>query len=76
MSVWLSPAELHRLTGKKRYTAQRRVLTERKIPFRCAASGEPLVRADWDRVDATGKPAHRQHRWDRLASVRNLPARS
>lgn len=74
--TWLSPDELHRLTGKKRYTAQCRVLTARKIPYKCAASGEPLVRSDWDKVDDRGKPAHRGHRWNMIGSVRNLPLRS
>lgn len=72
--TWLTPAELHRLTGKKRYKAQCKVLAERKIPFKPSAKGEPLVRSDWDQVDAKGKPA-RPHRWDMIASVRNLPLR-
>lgn len=73
---WLSADELRRLTGKVRYKAQCRALARRKIPFKPAANGEPLVRSDWDRpLDAREKAAHRHEgqRWDRIGSVRNLP---
>ena len=69
---WLSAEELYRLTGKIRFTAQRKVLTARKIPFKAASSGEPLVRRDWD-LDASGRPEQRKGpRWDKIGSVRNL----
>jgi hypothetical protein len=69
--IFLSPAELKRLTGKVRYSAQRRALARLKIPYTQAATGEPLVRTD--ALDAAGKPAQRRgHRWDQIGSVRNL----
>ena len=71
MSAFLTPDDLHRLTGKRRYSAQRRALTALRIPFVEAATGEPLVRAD--ALDGAGKPRQgRGHRWDRIGSVRNL----
>jgi Domain of unknown function (DUF4224) len=72
MSAFLSPDELHRVTGKRRYSAQRRVLDQMKIAYRAAASGEPLVRADT--LDADGKPQPRaEPRWDKIgAPIRNL----
>lgn len=68
MSLFLSPDELHRMTGKRRYTAQCRALDRLGVRFVRAASGEPLVRAS--DLDATGKPAQRSagHRWDRIGS--------
>jgi hypothetical protein len=71
--VFLTRDELVRLTGRKRYSAQRRELDRRGIKYIPAASGEPLVR-DRD-LDAAGQPAHRPrspHRWDLIGSVRQL----
>ena len=45
MSAFLTPEELHHLTGKRRYSAQRRALLALRI-FVEAATGEPLVRVD------------------------------
>lgn len=71
MPVFLSPDDLHRLTGKRRHKAQSRALTALGIRFIVAATGEPLVRAA--DLDDTGKPAQRRgHRWDRIGSVRQL----
>lgn len=67
----LTAEELHRLTGKVRYTAQRKELDRLKVPYRRAASGEPLVRLS--ALDAEGKPKQPAgHRWDRIGSVRQL----
>lgn len=41
--MFLSAAELERLTGKKRFSAQRRVLDSLGVPYTTAATGEPLV---------------------------------
>ena len=41
---FLTAAELHRLTGAVRYSAQRRALDRRRIRYVPAESGEPLVR--------------------------------
>lgn len=65
--MFLTPDELQRLTGRVRYTAQRRVLDERRIRYVTAASGEPLVRPEW--LDAAGKPAKSPHRWDRIGGA-------
>ncbi len=69
--IFLSRAEVERLSGKRRFSAQRRALDALKIPYTRAATGEPLVRAD--ALDAKPKAGQRQgHRWDRIGSVRQL----
>lgn len=46
--MFLTPAELERLTGRRRFSAQRRELVRLAVPFIHAATGEPLVRrSDW-----------------------------
>lgn len=63
--VFLTPDELYRLTGKRRYTAQRKVLDRRKIRYIRAESGEPLVESV--SLDVKPVPArNREPRWDRL----------
>ena len=68
----LTRPELERLTGRVRYSAQRRALKRLRIPYTEAATGEPLVRAD--ALDGKAKPAQRPsgHRWERIGSIRNL----
>jgi hypothetical protein len=68
--MFLTPGDLERLTGRRRFSAQRRALNALGVPYLIAATGEPLVRAD--AIDATpaGKPTG--HRWDMIGSVRNL----
>lgn len=67
MSVFLSSEDLHRLTGKTRYTAQRRALDRLGIKYVKAATGEPLVRSD--QLDKQpGRPAYIGPRWDLIAS--------
>ena len=63
--MFLTPAELARLTGRTRYSAQRRALDRLGIRYLLAATGEPLVRqAD---LDGSGKAARNSGpRWDRL----------
>ena len=69
--LFLGPQEVHRLTGKRRFSAQRRALDALKIPYTQAATGEPLVKAE--SLDAKPKAGQRRgHRWDRIGSVRNL----
>lgn len=73
--MFLTPDDVQRLTGKKRFSAQRRVLDARKIRYTLGGKSgeEPLVRES--DLDADGKPAHRRgHRWDRIASIRQLKA--
>lgn len=66
--VFLPPADVQRITGKVRYTAQRRALDRLGIPYTLADGGEPLVRqAD---LDGKPKPArNRGPRWDLLNSA-------
>jgi hypothetical protein len=72
MSLFLTAADVARLTGKKRHKAQIRALTAKGYRYIVAATGEPLVRLD--SLDDEQKPAHRQrgHRWDRIGSVKTL----
>jgi hypothetical protein len=75
--TFLPAADVERLTGKKRWSAQCRALAEAGIRFRRAGAnkdGEPLVLVS--DLDAKGKPAQRGHRWDMIASVRNLHAQT
>ena len=75
--MFLSADDLHRLTGRKRFKAQRLALDRLGIRYVAASSGEPLVRAG--DLDAAGRPAHRQqpgHRWDRIGSIRQLKPRA
>lgn len=78
MSAWLTSDELRRLTGRTRYTAQRRELERRKVKYVASSSGEPLVRPD-DAFDGSAIKAqsprsarHTEPRWDRIGSVRQL----
>jgi hypothetical protein len=41
--TWLTPDELHELTGRQRYSAQCRALASMGVPFRPNAIGRPLV---------------------------------
>ena len=75
MSLFLEPAEVYRMTGKRRYSAQRRALDSLGVRYIVAKSGEPLVRAsDLDSdLDEAGKPKQsRGHRWDRIGNVRQM----
>ena len=66
--MFLDAAELKRLTGKVRYTAQRRALDALGVRYTKAATGEPLVR----QADLDGKAAaarNRGPRWDLLNSA-------
>jgi hypothetical protein len=63
--MFLIRADLHRLTGKQRFSAQRRALDRLGIRYTLAATGEPLVREE--SLDAGGTPRrNRGIRWDRL----------
>lgn len=63
--LFLTADELARLTGRVRYSAQRKALDGLGIRYVRAATGEPLVRAD--ALDEPAGPArNRSPRWDRL----------
>lgn len=63
--TWLPRESVERLTGKKRYSAQRRVLKGMGIPFDDAATGEPLVPLHYSTPQ--GKTVRRpQPRWENL----------
>lgn len=65
--MFLTAADLHRLTGRKRFTAQRRALDGLGIAYRVAATGEPLVRAE--SLDSAPKLARNGGpRWDRIGA--------
>lgn len=71
MSLFVSPDELYRMTGRRRYSAQRKALDSLGIRYIVAKSGEPLVRTS--DLDAAGKPKQsRGHRWDRIGTVRQI----
>lgn len=64
MSAFLSAEEVRRMTGKARYSAQRRALDRLHVPYHAAATGEPLVR--WDTLDEPPRKRRNGPRWDRL----------
>ena len=67
MSAFLSAEDVRRITGKKRYSAQRRVLDARHIRYTQAENGEPLVRES--DLDAKEGPArNRGPNWDRIGA--------
>lgn len=64
--MFLTAAEVQRLTGKVRFSAQRRVLDGLGIRYVLAATGEPMVRsADLD--DPGTKERNGEPHWDRIA---------
>jgi hypothetical protein len=63
--VFLTAEELRRLTGRKRFRAQREALDRLGIRYTVAATGEPLVLlAALD--EPSGKARNRRPRWDRM----------
>jgi hypothetical protein len=68
-TLFLSRADIARLTGKRRFSAQRRALDEMGVRYTIAATGEPLVReAALDRSGISGRNSNIP-RWDRLNNV-------
>ena len=64
--MFLTAADLLRLTGRRRYKAQRERLRAMGIRYVQAASGEPLVReADLDGGDKSARN-DAGPRWDRI----------
>lgn len=61
--MFLTRADVERLTGKKRFSAQRRALAELGIRYTTAATGEPLVRPE--ALDK--KTRSREPRWEMIA---------
>jgi len=65
--MFLTDAEVVRLTGRRRYAAQRRALDSLGIRYVRAATGEPLVRpADLDAPK--GKARNRGPKWERIGA--------
>lgn len=63
--MFLPRADVQRLTGKVKFSAQRRALDELGIRYTQAATGEPLVRPE--ALDGKGKAArNRGPRWELL----------
>lgn len=63
--IFLSRADVERITGKVKFSAMRRVLDALGIRYTLAGTGEPLVRSD--ALDATPKAArNRGPNWSRL----------
>jgi hypothetical protein len=65
MSLVFLPSEaVQRLTGRKRYKAQRKALDRLGIRYTQAATGEPLVRDE--ALDARPVRGRNAIRWDRV----------
>lgn len=62
--MFLTPDDVARLTGRKRFSAQRRALDALGIRYTRAATGEPLVRAD----ALEGGRKRREPRFDRMVA--------
>lgn len=65
--MFLPRADLIRLTGRKRFSAQRRALDALGIRYTLAATGEPLVREDQIASPGTGGK-QRGPNWSRIAA--------
>lgn len=59
-SIWLSEADVERLTGKKRWSTQCRILAAMDVPFRPNAVGRPLVEVAAVSTVTPAKPARRR----------------
>lgn len=64
--IWLTPDELHQLTGRKRWSAQARALASAQIPFRLNTQGRPLVERSAVITTTTKTAAPKAPRWERL----------
>jgi hypothetical protein len=64
MSAFLTAADVFRLTGRRRFKAQREALDRLGIRYTTSAKGEPLVRPD--ALDGAKRPARNRARWDRI----------
>lgn len=68
--IWLAPAAIETLTGRKRWTAQCRALATLGIPYRLSAQGRPLVEARAVLThDPTPPTPTKSPRWDRLRAA-------
>lgn len=64
--MFLTAADVERLTGKVRFSAQRRALDRLGVRYKVADTGEPLVLVD--ALDSPGTKARNVGpRWDRIA---------
>ena len=64
--MFLTRADVQRLTGRSRFAAQRRALDRLGYRYTIAATGEPLVRAE--ALDSSSAKPARGPRWDRLVA--------
>lgn len=64
--MFLTAAEVARITGRVRFAAQRRALDGLGIRYLTAATGEPLVRASDIGRESVG--SRRAPRWDRMTA--------
>lgn len=63
--MFLTAADIRRLTGRVRYSAQRRALDSLGVRYTKAATGEPLVR--FDALDSPpAKARNGGPHWDRI----------
>ena len=65
--MFLTSADVIRLTGKQRFSAQRRALDALGITYTVALTGEPLVR-EGDLDAAPEKRRNRGPRWDLIGA--------
>jgi len=63
---YADPATVVRLTGRKRFAAQRRALDGLGIKYQQAATGEPLVLVSDLEGDRRNRTATSGPRWERL----------
>lgn len=75
--MFLSRDDVFRITHRKKFTAQRRVLDAKGIRYLIAETGdkgEPLVTWDWVKEAVTGQKGAGKgrsgHRWDRIGEAR------
>ncbi len=70
-SIWLSEADVAKLTGKKRWSAQCKALAGMGVPFRPSAIGQPLVEVAAVASVTKAKPAGKTAapNWDAIKKV-------
>jgi len=69
MSIWLEREDVIRLTGRKRFGAQRRALDRMAISYELTADGEPLVRLGYRDAPEPHK-RRREPRWHMIGEPR------
>jgi hypothetical protein len=66
--MFLTPADLQRLTGRRQRAAQRRYLDRQRIPYRTDADGAPVVLAS--AIGENTQPAPARPRFDAVRPAR------